>query len=181
MPDQPTKTIQVRIELPEELHAKLTQEAEEDERPLPVYIVRALRGLRPRAATPVRQTAPYPTGPATFQPSGAVTFGPIAPLESNPLAEPLPEPPSPTDDLPIEQWDNDRLVNTLIEKRTAAQEERARIATIPNPKEQEQAKLELERALVFIGVLEREFNKRRVKQPKKAPQPPRANPQPRLS
>lgn len=164
MPDPTPKTIQVRIELPEELHTKLLAEAEEDERPLPVYIVRALRGLRPRAAAPIRQ----PVNPAAI-----LDLRP--PSHDNPLAEPLPEPLSPTDDLPIEQWEDERLVSTLVEKRTASQNERARIATIGNPKEAEQAKSELERALVFIGVLEREFNKRRVKQPKKAPQPPREN------
>lgn len=167
MPDPTPKTIQVRLELPEELHTKLLAEAEEDERPLPVYIVRALRGLRPRVATPIRQPAVVHTLPLR--------------IEADPLAEPLPEPLSPTDDLPIEQWDNERLVTTLQEKRAISQTERARIATIPNPKEAEKAKSELERVLVFIGVLEREFNKRRVKQPKKEPQPPRANPHPRLS
>lgn len=169
----PAKTIQVRVEIPEELHAKLSQEAEEDERTLSVYIVRVLRGLKLRVATPIRQTVPYPSGPATFQPSGHASFGPIGPLaESNPQAEP-----EPTDDLPIEQWDDMRLVNTLQQKRAESQAEKARITTIAHPKEQEAAKAGLERAITFIGVLEREFMKRRGKQERKPPSPPRANTQ----
>lgn len=170
----PTKTIQVRIELPEDLHAKLAQEAEEDERTLSVYIVRVLRGLKPKP--PTRQsafTAPIPSG----QFPGPVSTLTLEPSTAdNPLAEPLPPPPSPNDDLPIEQWDNNRLVRTLQEKRTAAQEERARIASMQAGPAAEQAKAALEHLLKFVAVLEAEFMKRRGKQPKKAPQPPRENP-----
>ena len=179
MPD-PTKTIQVRIDLPEELHSKLSAEAAEDERTLSTYIVRVLRGLRPRIAAPPARQPVYPPLPVVEGPDRhPIRVEGEVPSVQDTYA--LPPVPADVEDLPIEQWDDDRLVRTLQEKRTAAQEERARIASLQSGPEAEKAKAELERFLILIGVIEREFMKRRGKQARKAPSPPRQNPQPRLS
>jgi hypothetical protein len=173
-----TKTIGVRILLPEDLHTALKQAAEKDERKLAVYIVRLLRQYSQVGAGLVATRYPV------LSAKDALAQGQIHPdwkdakFDSSDLTseqrqtgtteEVGARPP----ETPLHEWPNERLVEELKAKRASAQVEKAAIAALPAGPDAEKRKAALEQALQFIGVLERESLKRRGPVIRKPPQPP---------
>jgi len=191
--EQTTKeqTVGVRIAIPRGLHTVLSDAAKQDERKLAVYIVRLLRryiSVGEGIATPQFRR------PVTVAEAAAAQRQPVVDTAAFFHPDPVPEgistapggpvgdawPHEATPEKPIQEWPDDQLLKTLIEKRAFIQAEKSEITNTPAP-DAESRKAVVEQVIQFVGVLEREVMRRRGKIPRKAPQPPRENPQPRTA